>query len=292
VRLPKRSISGAGRSSRSLGDRRSGRSLDGSSFGRIALGGRLRDNHALAAAVAAGATAGNNLAADDFTAAAARTTFRHNLAAPAAAVRDDRAAAAAAIRGNRTAAAAAVRGNRTAARRLTGTALDGRFLAMATVPTATEEPMALLTAVASVVTGKQTAVATTAMAAVAGHRTRVTANEGDGDQGEKHRKRKTEKPLHQKPPTGGNPNAAVASNKPSRREPRSGTATGPQQPMFHDPPPERAQKLGKHAGWAACADSGKPAVRLSGEHSMSRNMGKIRRNYRFHGVCGASKTAG
>jgi hypothetical protein len=51
--------------------------------------------------------------------------------------------------------------------------------------------------------GEQTAVALpAAMAAMAGHRARVTADEGDGHQREQHRNRKTEEPLHHRPPLG------------------------------------------------------------------------------------------
>jgi hypothetical protein len=179
----------------------SGAGRGGRGFGRGSLSGRLRDDHALTAAVAIGAAAGDDLAT---TAAAALD----NLAAAIAAV----------------------------ASRLTGTALFSHFFAMATI-LATEEAVALLAAVAAMMTGKQTTVALPAMAAVTSDRTGITAHEGDGHECEEHRQRKTEKPLHQKPPTGGKPNAAAASAKPSRMEPRSGTATGPQQQMFHYPQP-------------------------------------------------------
>jgi hypothetical protein len=65
-----------------------------------------------------------------------------------------------------------------------------------------EQTVALLPlTVATVVTGEQTTVATTAtVAAVAGDGTRVTADERDGDQSEEHRDSKTEETLHHRPP--------------------------------------------------------------------------------------------
>ena len=179
----------------------SGAGRGGRGFGRGSLSGRLRDDHALTAAVAIGAAAGDDLAT---TAAAALD----NLATAIAAV----------------------------ASRLTGTALFRCLLAVAAILTA-EKAVALLAAIAAMMTGEQTTVALLAMAAVTSDRTGVTAHEGNGHECEEHRQRKTEKPLHQKPPTGGKPNAAAASAKPSRMEPRSGTATGPQQQMFHYPQP-------------------------------------------------------
>jgi hypothetical protein len=66
------------------------------------------------------------------------------------------------------------------------------------------------------VTGEQTTVApTAAVAAVAGHRARVTADEGDGDEGEEHRNSKTEEPLHHRPPLG-ETERGVRPSKPSR----------------------------------------------------------------------------
>jgi hypothetical protein len=61
-----------------------------------------------------------------------------------------------------------------------------------------EQAMAALPlTVATVLVGEQAAVATTGtMAAVAGDRTGVTADEGDGNQREEHRNCKTEEPLH------------------------------------------------------------------------------------------------
>ena len=203
------SISGAGWLSRS------GRSLNRSGLGRNSIADLLRHDHALTAAVAVGAAAGNHFAAT-----------------AVAAIRDDFAAAAA-IRGD-FATAAAIRGSLTAR-----STLSHSLFAVAAILAMTEQAMALLAAVATMVTGEQPAMALTSMAAMPSNRTGVTANEGDGHQREEHCKRKTEKPLHQKPPTRGNTNAAAASTKPSRLEPRSGTATGPQQPMFHAPPPAR-----------------------------------------------------
>ncbi len=53
--------------------------------------------------------------------------------------------------------------------------------------TTTKQTMAPLAAVAAMMTGKQTTVATTAMAAMTGNRTAVTADQGDGDEREEHR---------------------------------------------------------------------------------------------------------
>ena len=73
---------------------------------------------------------------------------------------------------------------------------------MATPLVLAEEATLPLT-VATVMTGQQATVATLAtVAAVAGDGTRVTADEGDGDEREEHRNSKTEEPLHQKPPLG------------------------------------------------------------------------------------------
>jgi len=59
-----------------------------------------------------------------------------------------------------------------------------------------EEAVTTLT-VAAVVTGEQSTVATAGtMAAVAGDRTGVTADEGDSHQREEHRTSKTEETLH------------------------------------------------------------------------------------------------
>ena len=145
----------------------SGAGRGGRGFGRGSLSGRLRDDHALTAAVAIGAAAGDDLAT---TAAAALD----NLATAIAAV----------------------------ASRLTGTALFRCLFAVAAILTA-EKAVALLAAIAAMMTGEQTTVALLAMAAVTSDRTGVTAHEGNGHECEEHRQRKTEKPLHQKPPTGG-----------------------------------------------------------------------------------------
>ncbi len=61
-------------------------------------------------------------------------------------------------------------------------------------------------------TGQKTTVATVgttvatgaAMAAVAGNGTRLTADEGDGDEGKEHRNCESEKTLHHFPPIKGN----------------------------------------------------------------------------------------
>jgi hypothetical protein len=85
-----------------------------------------------------------------------------------------------------------------------------------------EETMALLTAMALLTTmalamlGEETAVATLAVATVTGNRTAVTADEGNGNQCEEHRKGKTEKTLHKNPPPGKKANAAVTNGTPIR----------------------------------------------------------------------------
>ena len=139
------------------------------SLGRNALGsGLLRDDHAFATTVTTGATTADNLATT-----AAATTVADDLAtaATAAALADSLAAG------------------------ITG---DG-FFAVAAM-TSTEQTVAPLAAMAAMMTGKQTTVAPTPVAAMTGDRTAVTADQGDGDEREEHRQRKTKKPLHQKPP--------------------------------------------------------------------------------------------
>jgi len=150
----------------------------GRSLGRNALGsGLLRDDHAFATTVTTGATTADNLA----TTAAATT---------ATAVADDLATAATAAA---VAASAALADSLAAG--ITG---DG-FFAVAAM-TSTEQTVAPLAAMAAMMTGKQTTVAPTPVAAMTGDRTAVTADQGDGDEREEHRQRKTKKPLHQKPP--------------------------------------------------------------------------------------------
>ena len=62
--------------------------------------------------------------------------------------------------------------------------------------TSKQAAVATLTlAVAAVQPGEKTAVTTT-MAAVTGHRTRITADERDADEREEHRERKAEETLH------------------------------------------------------------------------------------------------
>ncbi|HBB75255.1 MAG TPA: hypothetical protein DC048_12505, partial [Planctomycetaceae bacterium] len=66
----------------------------------------------------------------------------------------------------------------------------------ATAMTSKQAAVATLTlAVAAVQTGEKTAMATT-VAAVTGHRTRITADERDADEREEHRERKAEETLH------------------------------------------------------------------------------------------------
>jgi hypothetical protein len=142
------------------------------SLGRNALGsGLLRDDHAFATTVTTGATTADNLA----TTAAATT--------------------ATAVAGDLAAAAAAAALADSLAAGITG---DG-FFAVAAM-TSTEQTVAPLAAMAAMMTGKQTTVAPTPVAAMTGDRTAVTADQGDGDEREEHRQRKTKKPLHQKPP--------------------------------------------------------------------------------------------
>jgi hypothetical protein len=161
---------GSGRGSRSLVDNRS-------NLGRHALG----HDHALATAVATGAAAADNLAA------AAAAAAAHDLAAAAAIA--GHLAARAAVAGS-LAARAAVSGNLTVAT----TVLTEQATTVAPLA-ATVAPLA---AMAGMELGEQAATMATAttMAAVAGHRAAVTANEGDGNQREEHRERETEKTLH------------------------------------------------------------------------------------------------
>ena len=68
---------------------------------------------------------------------------------------------------------------------------------MATAVLAEQAVAALPLTVATMMTGEQATVATAGtMAAVAGDRTGVTADEGDGNQREEHRTSKTEETLH------------------------------------------------------------------------------------------------
>jgi hypothetical protein len=109
---------------------------------------------------------------------------------------------------------------------------------------AQEAPLPLT--VATVMTGEQATVATTTtVAAVAGDGTRVTADEGDGDESKEHRDSKTEETLHHRPPkrpnagsvleavTNGNPirdgyrTAANRGNKKSRSPKHPGPAALP-----------------------------------------------------------------
>ncbi|NBU40529.1 MAG: hypothetical protein EBS51_06905 [Planctomycetia bacterium] len=66
----------------------------------------------------------------------------------------------------------------------------------ATAMTSKQAAVATLTlAVAAVETREKTAMTAT-MAAVTGHRTRITADERDADEREEHRERKAEETLH------------------------------------------------------------------------------------------------
>ena len=168
---------------RSSGLGRSSRGLNGS---RSSLGRHAFRDHAAAFAVAAGAAA-----ADDLTTTAAR----------AAALNSSRlttAARAVAFNGSRLAAARLTSRSSLTAARLAGRSSSSGF-AVATVLLVAEE-----TAVAALLlVGKQTAVAAgTAMAAVASNGTRVTADEGDGNESNEHSETESENTLHHIPPDG------------------------------------------------------------------------------------------
>ena len=181
--------SGLGRSSRGGGSSRSG-------LGRHALG-----DHALTTAGTAHAA---TLDGSAFAAARAATLDGSAFAAARAATLD----------GSSVTARAALFG--------------GGSLSAVALPSLVAGQQAAV-ALLGVVLGEQTAVAPTAtVAAVTGHRARVTADEGDGDEREEHRNCKTEEPLHHRPPLG-ETERVVRPSKPSRIQTRSGTATGPQQ---------------------------------------------------------------
>ena len=173
---------------RSSGLGRSSRGLNGSRSSRSSLSRHAFRDHAAAFAVAAGAAA-----ADDLATAAAR----------AAALNSSRlttAARAAAFDGSRLTTAARRTGRSSSsltAARLTSR--SGSSFAVATVLLVAEE-----TAVAALLlVGKQTAVAAgTAMAAVASNGTRVTADEGDGNESNEHGETESENTLHHIPPDG------------------------------------------------------------------------------------------
>jgi len=156
--------SGGLRSGRCLGGSRgsgSGRS-SGSGLGRNGLLDRTLRDDALTTAGTTGAA-----------------TFHHDLTATArSAARSGLAARTAVARG-----------------RLARRSGFGSTVA-ATAMTSKQAAVATLTlAVAAVQTGEKTAMTAT-MAAVTGHRTRITADERDADEREEHRERKAEETLH------------------------------------------------------------------------------------------------
>jgi hypothetical protein len=182
-------VAAGSRSGSGLG---SSRSL-GSGLGRHALGHHALGDDRLAAAGTAGAAT-----LDDPTATGAG----------GATALDDLAAAGAAI---------AAAGDSLAAARLAGSR-SGLAVATATVMAAVAP---LTVAALAVQLGEQAAVALAGtVAAVAGHRTGVTAHEGDGDERKEHCNRETEETLHLNPPDG-NSNAtcvpeAVTNGTPIR----------------------------------------------------------------------------
>ena len=226
--------SGSGARSRSRG---SGR---GSGSGRSGgLGRHAFRDHAFTTAGTAGA------AADDLTATAAAAPAVGDFAAAAAAIAGDFATAAAAVaRGDFTAAAAAVgsRGSRTVALGVLGVQASQK------------------TTVATVMAG-------TAVAAVAGNRTRVTADEGDGHEGEKHRNRESEKTLHFIPPKKGNQRVTRSRSRHETTPIRDGhrTAADESHPVpGRTPSGNRQHSPGSADGWRKIATWGIWAIRLTG----------------------------
>jgi len=86
-----------------------------------------------------------------------------------------------------------------------------------------------LTTMAAVVNAAMAAIA--AVAAVAGNSRRISTGQDDRDQREEHRNRNSEKTLHLKPPK--KDETRHAFQIAVTFQPRSGTATGPQQPDDH-----------------------------------------------------------
>jgi hypothetical protein len=246
--------SGANRGSRSS---RSSRS----SLGRHAF----RDN-AAAFAVAAGAAA-----ADDIATAAAR----------AAALNSSRLTTAA--------RAAAFNGSRLTAARLTGRSssslttarLTSRSSSSSSLTVATVLLVAEETAVAALLlVGKQTAVAAgTAMAAVASNGTRVTADEGDGNESNEHGETESENTLHHIPPDG-NIERGVRSYKPSRNNPDPGRPPDRRKPSEQRDHPEHKRESdnrqhcpARAAGWGNSPAWVIQAVRLTVPPGLSRTPG-------------------
>ena len=240
-RAPDDSGADGGRSSRGLG--RNGRG----SLGRHALG-----DHARTAAVAIRATAGDRATLDTILgrgATAARATARDGTALDHLTATTARATARS--RGGIAAAAAAAvtgRSGRSSAVATTGSLLGvelgekaNTLLAMAAGGRSRSSLAARITsrggfgnrsAVAALLgmeLGEQTTMARlAAVTTVAGNRTRLTADEADGDERDDHRNRRTEETLHLESP-GRKKSDATRSESAVTNRFRSGTATGPQQ---------------------------------------------------------------
>ena len=185
-RLPNEGFaSGKDRRGQRSRSNRSSRSLD--CRGSLSRS-RFHDDR-VAGTVAIGAAAGNYLAATAAGAAAVADSSRLT-AAGATAVASRSSFAATAIASRSSFAAA-------------GVASCSHFAAALLGLPLAEQTVALLTtaALGSVELGQQTAMAgLPSVAAVAGHSTGVTANQGNGDQREEHRNRTSEKTLHHVPP--------------------------------------------------------------------------------------------
>lgn len=176
--LPDLTRAAAGRVRRS-GGLRSGRCLggsrgSGSGLGRHGLLDRTLRDDALTTAGTTGAAAFHH----DLTATARSAVARSSLTARSAVAHSGLAARSAVARG-----------------RLARRSGFGSTVA-ATAMTSKQAAVATLTlAVAAVETREKTAMTAT-MAAVTGHRTRITADERDADEREEHRERKAEETLH------------------------------------------------------------------------------------------------
>jgi len=190
---------------RRSGLRRSSRGSRGGGSSRSGLGRHALGDHAGTAALATGAAAFGRSTAGVTTAGS-------------------RLAARTAVGSTGITARTAIGSGGLAARAAIGSGSGSLgTVATAVLPAGEQATVALLLPV----TGEQTAMAPLGtVAAVAGDGTGVTAHEGDGDEGEEHRESTTEETLHHKPPLGDR--TRVRPKKPSRSEPRSGTATGPQ----------------------------------------------------------------
>lgn len=225
------------------------RAKDGSGLGRGSRGGR------------SGRGLGRNALGDHTlaTAGTARTaTADRSATAAAGAAALDRLAAGTAGRGG-VATRTAVRGSLAA-----GTAgRGGRSGTVATIATAEETVALLALTMATLPLGKQpAAVAPTAtVATMTGDRTGVTADERDGDEGEEHRKGKTEEPLHRKSPRG--IRTRRASMSPSHMRTRSGTATGPRRTRVQPDSPHPTRPVTQPELWKERLNAGTfPAAKV------------------------------